>query len=214
MFSLWFILVLWVSNHCCSPARQKNQAESKSTDAFFILDTLKLKPEKKKSTYPFLVLIQTNQGLFQKPDRMNPIITPTKNMFYAQRLSQKNMAVYYSRHELAWDSERFFRNWNELENYEILVKNRTVWILSLSSDDIACYIRDLQVEPGFQGRGIGSITINYAVSRARTYGSRLLRLCAFVDNPAVALYERVGFCIVKADKNTLYMERNIYQKLF
>ena len=49
MFSLWFILVLWVSNHCCSPARQKNQAESKSTDAFFILDTLKLKPEKKKS---------------------------------------------------------------------------------------------------------------------------------------------------------------------
>lgn len=77
----------------------------------------------------------------------------------------------------------------------------------MSHDAVAYYIRDLQIEPDWQSRGIGSAAIAYAMEIAGQAGFRLLRLRVFCINPAVALYERQGFRICKTERNTHYMER-------
>ncbi|ENO12885.2 GNAT family N-acetyltransferase [Marinobacter nanhaiticus D15-8W] len=129
-----------------------------------------------------------------------------RDSHYAERLIHQNMAAYYAKLQIRWDSASFERNWSAFENYEICVNGQAVDVLCLSHDDVACYIRDLHVEPAWQGRGLGTEAVHYATGIAKESGIRTLRLRVFEGNPAVSLYERLGFRIVKSEDDTHYMQ--------
>ncbi|WP_036186577.1 GNAT family N-acetyltransferase [Marinobacterium lacunae] len=140
---------------------------------------------------------------------MKPIVQQADNKGYVENLTRENMAVYYSKLGVLWDDALFSRNWNEFENYEITLNGSAVGVLRLSRDDVAYYIRDLQIEPRWQRHGLGSEAIFYAIEVARKAGVRLLRLRVFCINPAVALYDRIGFRVCKTEQGIHYMEREI-----
>lgn len=137
---------------------------------------------------------------------MKPLIHQANNKEYVESLTRENMAAYYSELGVLWDSALFCRNWNEFENYQITVNGSAVGALRLSKDDVAYYIRDLQIEPGWQRQGLGSNAIFFAMEVARKAGFRLLRLRVFSINPAVTLYESIGFRICRTEQGTHYME--------
>jgi GNAT superfamily N-acetyltransferase len=56
-----------------------------------------------------------------------------------------------------------------------------------------CWLEDLFVEEGVRGRGLGRALALAAIERARARGARRIELDTNDDNPAVALYESVGF---------------------
>ena len=60
----------------------------------------------------------------------------------------------------------------------------------LPSHDGVCELDDLWVEPGFIGRGIGSLLFSRAAARARELGAGAVRLEA--EPNAVGFYERMG----------------------
>ena len=140
---------------------------------------------------------------------MNPIFRRAKDKDYVERLTRTNMAPYYEKAGIVWDHALFEKNRKEFESYEIAINGCVAGVLRLGHDDVAYYIRDLQIEPSWQHQGLGAQATNYAIEIARNAGFQRLRLRVFCENPAVALYARMGFQVCKTAEGTFYMEREL-----
>ncbi|OOV87847.1 GNAT family N-acetyltransferase [Oceanospirillum linum] len=140
---------------------------------------------------------------------MNLTFRQAKNKGFVEQLTLRNMEPYYKELGIRWDHALFDANWKEFENYEIAIDKCAIGCLRLSHDSCAYYIRDLQINPDWHNKGVGTQAINFAIGVARKEGFQLLRLRVFCANPAAALYERKGFRICKTEDGTHYMEREL-----
>lgn len=140
---------------------------------------------------------------------MNIKFRKATDKYFTEKLIRENMEPYYKELRIDWDQGLFEKNWDAFENYTLLVDFKPVGVLRLSHDHLAYYIRDLQVDHRWQSKGIGTKAIEYAVEIARNRRFELLRLRVFRKNPAVLLYERMGFRIRKTEDKTHYMERKV-----
>lgn len=136
-------------------------------------------------------------------------IRPAYDKTFAENLIRQNMTVYYQQLDMRWDTALFDKNWNELDCYELVVDGGRVGILLLNHDEKAYYIRELQIVDKWQRQGIGSKAIRYVMEIALQASLNAIRLRMFYINPAIALYERMGFCICKTESGTHYMERRV-----
>ncbi|BBO56202.1 GNAT family N-acetyltransferase [Cobetia sp. AM6] len=134
----------------------------------------------------------------------------------ARRLCCGNMLATYKRHGMSWDEELFSERWQDNENYAIRINGEWVGFISLKALPDILYLRDLQLVPHWQGRGVGSACLNWLIQLAtqQEYGQslmkdraselspgaqpcpRALRLRVFSNSPALALYQRHGFTLV------------------
>lgn len=140
---------------------------------------------------------------------MTPLIRPTNDKAFAENLIRQNMAAYHKQLDMRWETALFEKNWNELDNYELVVNACPVGVLLLNHDEHAYYIRELQIVPQWQRQGLGSKAIRYVIEAAQQADINLIRLRVFCINPAIALYERMGFRVWKTEGGTHYMERSI-----
>lgn len=143
---------------------------------------------------------------------MSPIIRPTDDKAFAEELIRHNMSVYYKQLDMRWDTALFDKNWSELDCYELVVNACPVGVLLLNHDESAYYIRELQIVDKWQRKGLGSHAIRYVIENAQQAGLNVIRLRVFCINPAIALYERMGFRIRKTEGKTHYMERRIFKR--
>lgn len=96
---------------------------------------------------------------------------------------------------------------SELEN------KLAFWLVALEDDRVAGYIgsqtvmeetdmMNVAVHPDFRRRGIGELLVNALVESLRQQGSRCLTLEVRASNdPAIALYEKLGFSQIGRRKN-------------
>jgi ribosomal protein S18 acetylase RimI-like enzyme len=91
--------------------------------------------------------------------------------------------------------------------YTIKTKNSLIGFLIFVLDKDRVYIRNIQVKKKFQGKGVGTKVLSYIEKEARKEDYRNLELSVFKDNPAVRLYERNGYKIVKDKMNNLVLMR-------
>ena len=73
-----------------------------------------------------------------------------------------------------------------------------------------CHVDSIAVKPGFRGRGIGTRLLSEALEECKKRGARAAYLEVDVENPAVKLYEKLGFRIVGVVKNYYGIGRNAY----
>lgn len=140
---------------------------------------------------------------------MTPIIRPTNDKAFAEKIILQNMSAYYNQLDMRWDTALFAKQWDELDNYELVISTSSVGLLCINHDENAYYIRELQIDQKWQRQGLGTAAIRYTEEIAKQAGIHLLRLRVFCINPASALYERMGFSICKTEDNTHYMELRI-----
>lgn len=112
---------------------------------------------------------------------------------FCEALTRGNMAHYHAARGVAWDRERFLATWGALENHMLLADGAPAGALRLLANNDALEIRDLQVMPAWQNRGIGSWAIAWSRAEAVRRGFARVGLRVFADNPASRLYERLGF---------------------
>ena len=136
---------------------------------------------------------------------MNIDIRKAESSEYASQLTQENMKVYYKARNLTWDSALFAANWHVFENREVYFNTKRVGVLRLSFGDSNCYIRDVQIEPEYQGLGIGKQCLSYIVEYANTRNDIWLKLRVFSENPASNLYTRFGFKVLAESNGLLEM---------
>ncbi len=128
---------------------------------------------------------------------------------FACELAKANMRPYYKRYEIEWSNDSFLQEWKTLESYIIYKAETEVGFLSLSSSSSSLYIRDIHLSEKYLDRGIGTWAISKATSIAASQGLSSIRLKVFKDNPAISLYERLGYLVVGTENNLLRMERRV-----
>jgi ribosomal protein S18 acetylase RimI-like enzyme len=126
-----------------------------------------------------------------------------------ESLQRRNMDRYRQVRAEAWDPARFAASWARFENFMIERDGEVVGCLRLLEVHDVLEIRDLQVEPGAQRRGIGRWAIGAALAIARRRGIGQLRLRVFADNPARALYARLGFEVDVESAGVLQLIRGV-----
>ncbi|KPQ24706.1 MAG: putative acetyltransferase [Halomonas sp. HL-48] len=140
---------------------------------------------------------------------MDAIIQRTDDKAFAESIIRQNMTAYYQQLDMHWDPVLFDKDWRELDSYALVINACQVGLLCINHDENAYYIRELQIDPQWQRQGLGEAAIRHVMDIAQRAGIHRVRLRVFCINPALALYERMGFRICKTQGNTHYMERRI-----
>ncbi|MFL6969941.1 MULTISPECIES: GNAT family N-acetyltransferase [Pseudomonas] len=128
---------------------------------------------------------------------------------FARQLTCRNMLPYYLRHDLLWQDEAFDLAWVIRQNWIIHRDDQALGFVSLSRDARALYIRELQIDQAFRRQGAGTWAIGQVWRMVALEHRPALRLTVFKDNPARALYERMGLQVVGEDECFLRMQRDV-----
>lgn len=133
----------------------------------------------------------------------------SRDLDFARALTCQNMLPYYIQYELPWLDEAFDVAWAGRENWLIVRGDVSLGYVSLSRDARALYIRELHISDAFRGQGAGSWAIDQVLAMVRTERRPALRLTVFKNNPAQALYRRMGLEVVGEDECFLRMQREV-----
>ncbi|MCW1242785.1 GNAT family N-acetyltransferase [Pseudomonas sp. SAICEU22] len=128
---------------------------------------------------------------------------------FARQLTCRNMLPYYLRHDLLWQDEAFDLAWVIRQNWIIHRDDQALGFVSLSRDARALYIRELQIDQAFRRQGAGTWAIGQVWGMVALEHRPALRLTVFKDNPARALYERMGLQVVGEEECFLRMQRDV-----
>ena len=94
--------------------------------------------------------------------------------------------------------ERVRNFYNEAQIIEI--EGQPVGLWKLHREPTLWWIIQVQLMPEYQGRGIGAVLVRDLIDEARAAGIAL-KLKVLKSNPALRLYERLGFVIVGEDEH-------------
>src|SRR5690242_16456603 len=115
--------------------------------------------------------------------------------------------IEHLRLNMAWQEVSFQEQWEAAQVRIVTLDGSDIgWLQSFIQDD-ALLIAQLFLDRPFQRRGIGSDLIRRLIAEANR-GKRAVRLNVVKINPAVRLYERLGFRIVREDDRKFYMQRD------
>ena len=124
---------------------------------------------------------------------------------FCEVLCRSNMSRYLTARDIAWEPSRFLASWAEFENLMILLDSQAVGTLRLLPEQAGLGLRDLQVGPEHQRKGLGSWAIRQAQAIAAGRGFTQLYLRVYEENPAAALYARLGFKVESVMAGTVHM---------
>jgi ribosomal protein S18 acetylase RimI-like enzyme len=123
----------------------------------------------------------------------------------SESLSRDSMASYRATRGVAWDTERFRQSWREFENLAIVQGPQCRGFIRLMPEGQALAIRDLQVDPRHRGGGIGAWAIRQVMQMAAARGYAIVQLRVYPENPAMALYARLGFEVDRVEDGIVHM---------
>lgn len=89
--------------------------------------------------------------------------------------------------------------------YLIIVDNEKAGAVKFVQSNEKLEVLQLQIEPKFQGRGLGRAVMLQLLALA---AHRPVRLTVLKDNPAIKLYSSLGFQVTGEDRDEFYMQAN------
>lgn len=107
-----------------------------------------------------------------------------------------------------WDQRRqeeSFAEWFDLREVGIIVTDdRDVGWMQSSTNEHEVFLGSLYVRPEMQRRGIGTHILRNLIVQC-SQSSKALTLAVMKANPAIHLYERLGFRVTHEDQYKFYM---------
>ena len=134
---------------------------------------------------------------------MKITFVPCLDLQRAAEFTFNNMRDYYAQFAPDWNAEKVLGVTAELMNYDIQLNSETVGVMRLQFEQGDCILRDLQVIPSAQNKGIGSAAIEEAEKLALNANASALTLRVFKISPAVSLYKKVGF-VIRSENDRFY----------
>ncbi len=139
----------------------------------------------------------------------------TQDFDFARQLYFETMRWAIER-IFGWDQghqEASFAAWFIPDEVNIIMANGVdVGWIQQREDGGAIFLGSIYVTPEMQRKGIGTRVIQALLDSGRQR-SQPVTLAVMKINPAVALYERLGFRITKEDEHKLYMRADSTEKL-
>ena len=120
------------------------------------------------------------------------------------RIHTENMQAYVER-VYPWNSTLFKDNFVASE-YQIIESNHNIlgfFKFVVSQEDI--YLAEIQIASSYQNQGIGSKIIYELIEKVRV-SNRRIWLKVVRENPALKLYQRLGFVVFETSLTHLKLE--------
>ena len=149
-------------------------------------------------------VIGCTDEIYVSLERFGPV-----DLSFAKKIVRENMSIYYKKYNLPLSSKDFLEYLSEYESYVLKVESKRIGLLCLSFEADIAYIRDIQLLPEYQNRGIGSWAIKSIEALLLGRNFTALRLRVFTCNPAQELYKRLGFDCILKESQTLGMEKQL-----
>lgn len=113
------------------------------------------------------------------------------------KLRQKTMNEHLSSAGFRTDDEYHLARINEAYNDSLIinVNNRQIGLIKLSRQKNNLHIRQLQILPEYQNKGVGSKVLSVIINKAKSL-SLPITLSVLLNNPAKALYTKHGFEVI------------------
>jgi ribosomal protein S18 acetylase RimI-like enzyme len=108
--------------------------------------------------------------------------------------------------DMAAQAANLRKSWHVAEVEIITSDGVDVGWLQKSIQEDALYLEQIYITAAFQGRGIGREIIRSLIGKAGQDG-RSITLAVVKINPALRLYERLGFRVTHEDDRKFYMRR-------
>ena len=106
----------------------------------------------------------------------------------------------------------FQRQWNLTQVRIIALDGSDVgWLQAMTQDD-ELFVAQMFVDRGFQRRGIGTEVMKRLIGEAAR-ANQTMRLNVAKISPAVRLYERLGFKVIREDDRKFYMKHDPVTRL-
>ena len=124
---------------------------------------------------------------------------------YCYDLTKQNMFELFFRHWGGWNPSAFRNDFKARNTTIIIFDRQQIGYFSLKKiDKDIVYLENIQLLPEVQGQGIGTAILE-GIFQNNAFCS--IHLTTFLDNPALRLYESLGFVITERARDTVYMER-------
>jgi ribosomal protein S18 acetylase RimI-like enzyme len=108
--------------------------------------------------------------------------------------------------DMAAQTANLRKRWDAAEVEIIMSDGADIGWLQKSIQDDALYLEQIFIDAASQNRGIGTGIIDRLIDKAKQDG-RPVTLGVVKTNPALRLYERLGFRITHEDDRKFYMRR-------
>ncbi|MEM7018747.1 MAG: GNAT family N-acetyltransferase [Pseudomonadota bacterium] len=109
----------------------------------------------------------------------------------------------------AWEqklqAQNFDKKWQEQSFQKAVLDGKAIGGIWVQVFETYHQLREIQLLPEYRNQGIGAQLINTEIERANALGKKL-RLRVLLLNPAVQLYERLGFVITGKTDTQYHME--------
>jgi GNAT superfamily N-acetyltransferase len=130
-----------------------------------------------------------------------------EDLAFARELTRVNMREYYALYGLIWQPEAFDAEWSLRESYRVYKGDRGIGFLGFTVERDYLYVRDIQLIEAYRGEGVGAWIMGWVRRVAKERGCESVRLKVFKNNPATALYRRLGYMSVGEEAALLWMEQ-------
>jgi len=124
-------------------------------------------------------------------------------------LMRANMGPYHERHGIPWDTDWLVANYRDKDNYSISRRGEWIGFVSLEWQPERAYIHTLQLTAAAQGRLFGMRVFEWILAAAAARGLPGVACRSFRDNPAVALYRKLGFQLTAEEGLFCLLERKL-----
>ena len=133
----------------------------------------------------------------------------SKNLKRAASFTFENMRVYYEQFAPDWNLSKVLEVTSELENFDIIYQQQVVGVMRLQFENECCVLRDLQIVPTAQNKGIGMASLQEAKKRTLDSNLNKITLRVFKISPAVKFYIRNGFITQSEDERFFNMAAEV-----
>jgi len=123
-----------------------------------------------------------------------------------ETLAREAMAPYYAAQCLSWQAQAFRASLAGTENYRVELAGTPAGMLRYARGAAGLFVHDLHLQPQMRGRGIGAALLRLIEERARGLGAAAVRMRVAAGNPALRLYERLGYARVAEEQGWLRLE--------
>lgn len=107
-----------------------------------------------------------------------------------------------------WDRTKFRESFSLEHTHIIQFHNQDIGMLKVEQRDGYIFLGDIQIKKEFQGKGIGSRLINDLIQNSKSQALPI-RLRVLKGNPAIKLYQRVGFALIHELDNCYELEYSV-----
>jgi len=111
----------------------------------------------------------------------------------------------FGKWDAEWQEANFDKKWT-LQRYSIILgDDDPIGVLSISRKDDSVFLNEILVHPNHQNQGVGTLVMKRILTQAESDGMPV-RLQVLKENPALSLYQRLGFRVFNTTDTHFQME--------